>query len=230
MSMKISRVFYSIQGEGKNTGTPSVFIQVADCNLDCSFCDTAHLWKKGEKLRFDQILNEEQIKALDDGAHLVFSGGEPLLQQGRIIQFLRYVMTTFKINPFVEIDTNGTIVPNVGLDIMVSQYNVSPKLANSNHELIDRLSVEAILFFKTRSNVFWNYVIGNEDDISDLYRTYLNSRDKLRNVFLIPLSKNREEFMSVAPWLYERCKELRLNFSTRLDLEIANNIDHGLKE
>lgn len=40
--MRVNEIFYSIQGEGRYTGTPAVFIRLAGCNLRCDFCDTEH--------------------------------------------------------------------------------------------------------------------------------------------------------------------------------------------
>ena len=40
--MRVNEIFYSIQGEGRYTGTPAIFIRLAGCNLRCDFCDTEH--------------------------------------------------------------------------------------------------------------------------------------------------------------------------------------------
>lgn len=39
---KINEIFYSLQGEGRNTGMAAVFVRFSGCNLRCSFCDTDH--------------------------------------------------------------------------------------------------------------------------------------------------------------------------------------------
>ncbi|MBR5689928.1 MAG: 7-carboxy-7-deazaguanine synthase QueE, partial [Prevotella sp.] len=42
-TVKVNEIFYSLQGEGANTGTPAVFVRFSGCNLTCPFCDTEHL-------------------------------------------------------------------------------------------------------------------------------------------------------------------------------------------
>ena len=56
--MRISEIFYSIQGEGILTGVPSVFIRTSGCNLRCTWCDTPYAsWKpEGEDVGFGAIL------------------------------------------------------------------------------------------------------------------------------------------------------------------------------
>jgi 7-carboxy-7-deazaguanine synthase len=58
--MRISEIFYSIQGEGELTGVPSVFIRTSGCNLRCRWCDTPYAsWKpEGAERSIDSILEE----------------------------------------------------------------------------------------------------------------------------------------------------------------------------
>ncbi len=89
-------IFYSLQGEGKNIGKPSIFIRASMCNLACGWCDTAYTWNwTGTKFEHDdgvKFNKESQMVTMDvldvidivgslNCRHLVLTGGEPLLQQ-----------------------------------------------------------------------------------------------------------------------------------------------------
>ena len=78
--MRVSEVFYSIQGEGKLTGMPSVFIRTSGCNLRCTWCDTPRTsWESAGEARdldIDEILRRIREHA---GRYVVLTGGEPLL-------------------------------------------------------------------------------------------------------------------------------------------------------
>ena len=76
--MKINEIFYSLQGEGKWTGLPNIFIRVTGCNLRCSYCDTKYAYEHGKKMSIAEIVNEIQKFPC---IHICLTGGEPLLQQ-----------------------------------------------------------------------------------------------------------------------------------------------------
>lgn len=96
--MRVNEIFYSIQGEGRFTGTPSVFIRLSGCNLRCEFCDTEH--QPYKDLTEDEIMQEI---AKYPAKHIVITGGEPLLQlKGSFIEKLH------RADKFVQIETNGT--------------------------------------------------------------------------------------------------------------------------
>ena len=54
--MKINEIFYSIQGEGKWSGLPNIFIRTTGCNLRCSFCDTKYAYDDGKEMKIDEII------------------------------------------------------------------------------------------------------------------------------------------------------------------------------
>ena len=129
--MKVNELFYSIQGEGRFTGTPSVFIRFAGCNLACDFCDTDH--KSYKELTEDEIMQEiEKYPA----KHIVITGGEPTMQ---LSASLIYKMHEAK--KYVQIETNGTLLFRDGLESMIDWITCSPKYKEVRIQHIDELKV-----------------------------------------------------------------------------------------
>src|SRR2546426_10236001 len=76
--MRVAELFYSIQGEGKLAGVPSVFVRASGCNLRCVWCDTPYAsWNpEGEDVAVDQIVR----RVGEFGSrHVVVTGGEPMI-------------------------------------------------------------------------------------------------------------------------------------------------------
>lgn len=75
--LRLTEIFYSIQGESSQAGRPCVFVRLSRCNLRCSWCDTTYSFKGGEKQSLDAIVD----RVAGYGCDLVeITGGEPLLQ------------------------------------------------------------------------------------------------------------------------------------------------------
>src|SRR5437016_14225328 len=81
--LKISEIFYSIQGEGMGAGVPSVFVRAAGCNLRCVWCDTPYAsWKpEGTDMMLGQILGDVRKRW---ATHVVVTGGEPMICDGMV--------------------------------------------------------------------------------------------------------------------------------------------------
>src|SRR5277367_6900307 len=76
--MKVSEVFYSIQGEGTLVGVPSVFVRLSGCNLRCQWCDSPYAsWEPdGDEMTLGAILAEARREW---PTHVVVTGGEPMI-------------------------------------------------------------------------------------------------------------------------------------------------------
>src|SRR5476651_1591023 len=81
-AMRISEIFYSIQGEGRLTGVPSVFVRTSGCNLRCAWCDTPYAsWEpEGEARSLAAIV--AGVQSHPAARHVVLTGGEPMIAKG----------------------------------------------------------------------------------------------------------------------------------------------------
>jgi len=76
--LKITEIFYSLQGEARDVGQPTVFVRLTGCPLRCVYCDTAYAFTGGAWMHIDTILD----RVGDFGArHVCVTGGEPLAQK-----------------------------------------------------------------------------------------------------------------------------------------------------
>jgi 7-carboxy-7-deazaguanine synthase len=75
--MRVSEIFYSIQGESAFAGMPCAFIRLTGCNLRCSYCDTEYAFSDGMEMSIAEVLRE--IESYPTNLALV-TGGEPMLQ------------------------------------------------------------------------------------------------------------------------------------------------------
>ena len=151
--MRIAEIFRSIQGEGRLTGTESIFVRTSGCNLRCRWCDTPYAsWTpEGEDLSVEEIVGRTEELALQptedhvrrapparptvaglwaDGnwppgavSHVVLTGGEPML----FAELIPLTTELHRKKMHISIETAGTLYLPVACDLM----SISPKLSNS---------------------------------------------------------------------------------------------------
>lgn len=223
--MKVSEIFYSIQGEGPNIGVPSVFLRLAVCNLQCSWCDTKYSWDFQHYDYGKEVIeiDEDQVSKLIleyNCRRLVVTGGEPMLQQDELAPLLfRLKEKGFEI----EVETNGTIMPKEEMMRAVDQWNVSPKLESSGNISLVREMPECYLYFSNTPNAYFKYVVESPDDLGEilsLVRKYKIARER---VILMPESTSPELLREKSAWVAEICKEEGFRFTTRLHIILYGN-------
>ena len=129
--MRVAEIFRSVQGEGRLTGTESVFVRTSGCNLRCSYCDTPYAsWSpEGEDLSVDEVATrvEGLAVAASEGrrtvGHVVLTGGEPML----FSELIPLCAALRQAGRHVTIETAGTLYLPVECDLM----SISPKMSNS---------------------------------------------------------------------------------------------------
>ncbi len=77
MSLRITEIFFSIQGETSKIGLPTVFIRLTGCPLRCQYCDTSYAFYGGEVMLFEDIIHQVTKFNCKD---VCVTGGEPLAQ------------------------------------------------------------------------------------------------------------------------------------------------------
>ncbi|MBX2847844.1 MAG: 7-carboxy-7-deazaguanine synthase QueE [Acidiferrobacterales bacterium] len=77
MSLKVTEIFYSIQGESRTVGLPTTFVRLTGCPMRCVYCDTAYAFHGGSKMQIDEILAEV---ANHNTPYVTITGGEPMAQ------------------------------------------------------------------------------------------------------------------------------------------------------
>lgn len=118
---RINEIFYSLQGEGRNTGRAAIFVRFSGCNLVCPFCDTD--FAAYRELSAADIVNEAlqllyHIETNHDRMLCVLTGGEPTLQADEAL-----IECLHRSHFEVAMESNGTHEPPTNID----WHTVSPK-------------------------------------------------------------------------------------------------------
>jgi len=234
--LPIAESFYSLQGEGMTTGYPAVFVRLAGCNLMCGGqgtqfdkelhngatwrCDTIEVWMNGKMKPFEDCLDIESLEALKNGANLIITGGEPMMNQDRIVAFMDFLLAHYNLTPYLEIETNGTVLPSEDMKRVVSQWNCSPKLTNSGNEKTIRYKLE-VLQELNKLNTQFKFVISDLRDFQELSEDFIPFLDK-NKIWLMPAGENQELLDISKPVVADICKQHYLKMTNRLHIEIWN--------
>lgn len=228
-------IFDTVQGEGRNIGRPVVFARLSGCNLQCSWCDTPYTWafteglaeKHDEGKVYDREQEQVQVtigEAIDQVStlkipRLVITGGEPMLQQKGIVELARGLKANDE-DYWVEIETNGTVVPKQETVDAVDQFNVSPKLSNSGNTKKKRDRAPAMEAYVASGKADFKFVVfGDEDlpEILELVEQYDIPHDR---VFLMPEGRTEEEVERHQKELVDIAIKHNFNITTRLHVLI----------
>ena len=227
--MKISELFFSIQGEGELTGLPSVFVRTSGCNLRCRWCDTKYAsWKpEGENVTINDLLDKV---CSYPARHVVISGGEPMIAKG-IEEFTHLLKESGK---HITIETAGTIAPN---GIQCDLASLSPKLSDStpnegdiNKEWIDRheskrLDYDILSEWVNSYNFQLKFVVSKEEEIKEIQNVISRIEGKIlpEKVLLMPEGIDPDTLRSRYDLLIGLCKENGYRLCHRLHIDLFGN-------
>jgi 7-carboxy-7-deazaguanine synthase len=106
--LKITEIFYSLQGEADTAGIPTTFVRLTGCPLRCQYCDTAYAFHGGDWWEVDAVL--ARVRELG-ASHVCVTGGEPLAQKSCLELLRRLVEEGYR----VSLETSGAM-PLEGVD------------------------------------------------------------------------------------------------------------------
>lgn len=208
-------IFHSIQGEGVSQGTPCVFLRLAGCNLACSWCDTVYSWNgSSAPVRLTPETAAELVLRYPC-RRLVLTGGEPLIQQKALPALLRLLP-----EHTVEMETNGTIMPDEELLNRIGQFNVSPKLPHSGNDAARAWKPELLHRLAETGKAWFKFVVACEEDVTTVLNQSSVAGIPADRILIMPLASTREELDAMRPQTVEWCSRYGLRFSDRLHIAI----------
>ncbi len=136
--MRVSEIFYSLQGEGVLIGTPTLFIRLSGCNLDCSWCDTSYARFGGTEKAVVDLVSLAKAQA---APYVCITGGEPLIQEETydlVDKLLREGFhTTLETNgsmPLDQLPSTESLL--ISMDIKCPSSGMSERMSFENIDLL----------------------------------------------------------------------------------------------
>ncbi len=198
-------VFYTLEGEGRFIGYPSVFMRLSMCNLTCiGFksedapfgCDSYISWSKKNKMTFEEIAlffekNDYHTK-LKQGALLKITGGEPFIQQKNLLEFVKFIHERWGFSDYdgpinaeeanrpplyIDFETNGTIMPD-------DEWCESGKWIctfttspklSNNGDPEDKRYKPEVLKFLVDNDACFKFVAKKESDLDEVFEKFIKS-------------------------------------------------------
>ena len=194
-TLNITEIFYSLQGEAKEVGIPTVFVRLTGCPLRCNYCDTAYAFKGNNPLSIESIMKQV---AKYNTHYVCVTGGEPMAQSNCLILLDTLIEAGYK----VSMETSGSI------DISPVNKKVSVvmdlKTPSSTEQSQNRYENIALLESKDQLK----FVIASRSDF-DWCCSILEDYDVLSDVLFSPVYESLKP-VDLADWILEKQLNVRL--------------------
>ncbi|MEO1945552.1 MAG: 7-carboxy-7-deazaguanine synthase QueE [Candidatus Thioglobus sp.] len=194
-TLNITEIFYSLQGEAKEVGIPTVFVRLTGCPLRCNYCDTAYAFKGNNPLSIESIM--EQV-AKYNTRYVCVTGGEPMAQSNCLVLLDTLIEAGYK----VSMETSGSI------DISPVNNKVSVvmdlKTPSSTEQSQNRYENIALLESKDQLK----FVIASRSDF-DWCCSIIENYDVLSDVLFSPVYESLKP-VDLADWILEKQLNVRL--------------------
>lgn len=235
-TLPINELFYSVQGEGKLAGTPTVFVRTSGCNLRCWFCDSYHTsWEPTHAwMDIDDIVTK--VTEYESADHVVLTGGEPMIHDESVGLLNRLSEAGFH----TTVETNGTIYRDAHVDLA----SISPKLASSTptpqkdpsgdgewaerHEQ-RRLDMDTLSDFVDAYDSQLKFVVTGPDDVPEITDIVARIREATHttvpdsDVLLMPEGMTRESLDDTRTEVAELAMDHGYRYTPRLHVDLWND-------
>jgi 7-carboxy-7-deazaguanine synthase len=221
-------IFKSIQGEGPRIGMLSLFVRLSECNLYCTWCDTAYTWRwtaehpHEDNRVYDRAQWQVRLSAEDLVARItssnvrrvIFTGGEPLIQHKQLLPVMRALPECE-----FEFETNGTIAPPPEFLDLCSLIVISPKLANAGMPQSVTIRPALATLLASPKSVL-KLVADSSDDFSEIAALLRSLNVAPNRVWIMPRARNADDVLRVGRAIIDRVIEGGYHYSPRLHLEL----------
>jgi organic radical activating enzyme len=230
------KLFYTLEGEGEYIGHPSVFMRLSMCNLTCkgfasadspNGCDSFISWSVKNRMSFNEIfeyMSQNRYNCyLKDGAIWKITGGEPLIQQNKLLELVEAFKNRYGFIPKIDFETNATILPAAEWRQKYNAtFTTSPKLSNNGDPVEKRYKPEVLKWHAQNKSGF-KFVVNGEDEVKEILEKYVyDCLIPIDRIWLMPCCGSRDEHTEKSAVVAELCKKYNFKFSPRLQLVIWN--------
>lgn len=189
--LRISEIFYSLQGETRTVGLPTVFVRLTGCPLRCRWCDTEHAFRGGELLSIEAVL--EQVAQFSP-RFVTVTGGEPLGQKACL-----QLLTALADQGYeVSLETSGAITLAQVDARVVKVMDLKPPASGESH----RNLYDNIPLLDKKDQL--KFVIADRDDYQWSVAKLIeyNLADRVSDVLFSPVSETMSS-EQLAGWILE---------------------------
>jgi len=196
MSLYITEIFRSIQGESSHAGRPCTFVRLSGCNLRCLWCDTTYSWEQGAPMSIDAVLAEVE----GHGCPLVeITGGEPLAQAEMPELARRLVEAGYE----VLVETNGSLP----IDVLDERVVAIVDMKCPSSGMAGKMDWDNIERLRERDEL--KFVIANREDFDYAAQAVRRILPQARPILFSPVLSMLAP-AELAAWILESRLPVRL--------------------
>ncbi|MDC0182294.1 7-carboxy-7-deazaguanine synthase QueE [Candidatus Thioglobus sp.] len=194
-TLNITEIFYSLQGEAKEVGNPTVFVRLTGCPLRCNYCDTAYAFKGNNPLSIQHILDEV---AQYNAQYVCVTGGEPMAQSN----CLKLLDSLIDSGYNVSMETSGSIdITPVNSKVSIVMDIKTPSSTEEHQNRYENLPI-----LKSKDQL--KFVIASRSDF-DWCTEILDNHEVESEILFSPVYESLKP-VELADWILEKKLNVRL--------------------